>query len=187
MCQRRMAHTGTRSGTGERHDEGRGLTGGPTPVTFEPFFRRHYAPLVRMLSIGADDPDDAVQEAFLQAYRRWDRISTYDDPLAWVRLVAVRRLQNRDRGRRRLATLIRGLPVSPHADLQAGGWGGRLELAEAVRSLPPRQRLAVALFYFHDNDLAEVGRLMGVTPGTVKASLHAARSTLRARMERDDD
>ena len=34
------------------------------------------------------ETQDLVQEAFIRAWKRWDRIRRYDDPVAWVRRVA---------------------------------------------------------------------------------------------------
>src|SRR5690242_10134166 len=63
---------------------------------FEALFRRSYADLVRALTAaaGREEAADAVQEAFLAAYREWATVGTYDVPVAWVRRVAVRRLLN---------------------------------------------------------------------------------------------
>jgi hypothetical protein len=33
--------------------------------------------------------EELVQEAFLAAYRRWNQVSAYDDPAAWLRRVVV--------------------------------------------------------------------------------------------------
>lgn len=68
---------------------------------FEPFFRLHFPALIRILSVGSDDITDAVQEAFVQAHIHWATVSTFDDPVAWTRLVAVRRIVDMHRRRRR--------------------------------------------------------------------------------------
>ena len=73
------------------------------------------------------------------------RVRGYDEPAAWVRRVAINRLRNRDRGLlRRAAAMVRleslfepaVAPVEPP-----------LDLAAALRRLPERQRVAVALHY----------------------------------------
>jgi len=44
--------------------------------------------LVYGLSGSRSAGEELAQEAFLAASRRWDEVSAYDDPGAWVRRVA---------------------------------------------------------------------------------------------------
>jgi RNA polymerase sigma-70 factor, ECF subfamily len=53
---------------------------------------------------------------------------------------------------------------------------------EAISTLPERQRLALFLRYFADLDYREIGRVMGIRPGTVAASLTAARAAVKASL-----
>jgi RNA polymerase sigma factor (sigma-70 family) len=154
------------------------------PDGFETFFRKSYPTLVRLLSVGADDVDDAVQEAFLEAHLQWDRIRRYEDPGAWVRRVAIRRLQNRLRGRIRGLRAVHRLGIDDPRPTRSEV---KVDLVAAVRRLPARQRMAVALYYYGDFALSEVADAMGVTDGTVKACLHAARAQLREFMEDGND
>lgn len=52
-----------------------------------------------------------------------------------------------------------------------------------MRSLPARERTAVALRHVADLPTASVAAVMGVAPGTVAATLHAARAKLRHALE----
>ncbi|HZB42618.1 MAG TPA: sigma factor, partial [Ilumatobacter sp.] len=59
---------------------------------FDALFADHYARLVRALTLVAGDREvaaDAVQEAFVRAHLRWRKIGRYDDPIGWVRRVAI--------------------------------------------------------------------------------------------------
>jgi RNA polymerase sigma-70 factor (ECF subfamily) len=58
-----------------------------------------------------------------------------------------------------------------------------IDLERALRALPPRERLAVALFYFLGLDTTQTAAVMDCAPGTVKATLHHARTRLRAHLE----
>ena len=70
---------------------------------FDDLYTREYPRLVRAFSVAFDTESaaDAVQEAFIEADRRWRRISRYDDPTGWIRRVALNRLRNGERNRRR--------------------------------------------------------------------------------------
>jgi RNA polymerase sigma-70 factor (ECF subfamily) len=144
-------------------------------------FDREFARLVRALGV-AFDPEsaaDAVQEAFIEADRRWRRVSTFEDPAGWVRRVAVNRLLNGQRNhRRRTEILATVVPVAPD-DLT----DDLLDLRRAVDALPERMRLAVCLHHLAGLTVDEVAALLEVAPGTVKSNLHDARQKLRAQLE----
>ena len=61
----------------------------------------------------------------------------------------------------------------------------RDELARrAVCALPAKYRDALVLFYFEELDVAEVGRVLGLPAGTVKARLHRGRIQLERRLRK---
>ena len=60
------------------------------------------------------------------------------------------------------------------------------ELRAAVAALPERQRLAVFLRHYADLDYASIAEALEIAPGTVGATLSAAYSTLRTRLEEID-
>jgi RNA polymerase sigma-70 factor (ECF subfamily) len=147
----------------------------------EDLFRRAYAPLVRTLSVavGPEVAADAVQEAFLQADRHWRKVRTLDDPVAWVRRVALNRLANHHREmERRQRALTRIGPSEPAMLVTTD-----TDLLDAIRALPERQRLAVCLFYLDDLPIEEIAQALGVSTGTVKSNLHDARRVLRTHLE----
>jgi RNA polymerase sigma-70 factor, ECF subfamily len=144
---------------------------------FDEFFFDHYARVVASLRLaGGDlgDAEDAAQDGFAKAMQRWESVSTMERPATWVYVVAVRELRRRARrGSRSVGAL--NLEVPDHADEVVS-----TEVVEdALRSLPPRQRLAVVLRFHADLTMAEVGKAMGCSEGTVKSTLHAALERLR--------
>lgn len=149
----------------------------------EELFDREYARLVGALGV-AFDPEsaaDAVQEAFIQADRRWRRISAYEDPAGWVRRVALNRLRNGRRNRMRRSEILATIRPVEFEDLT----DERLDLRRAVDSLPDQMRLSVCLHYLADLPVADVAEALGVAPGTVKSNLHDARLRLRNEMKED--
>jgi RNA polymerase sigma-70 factor (ECF subfamily) len=146
-------------------------------------FAAHATALVRTLSVaGLPDARDAVQEAFVQAFVHWRRISRYDDPVAWIRRVAINRALNRRRGHRRQAALAQRLGELPTETAEPLPVRDDDVLA-AVEQLPPQQRLAVTLFYFSDLAVADVAAAMGISDGAVKYHLHAARTSIGRALE----
>ena len=154
----------------------------------ESLFRAHYRTLVRSLALisGGDSETaaDAVGDAFLQLEQNWDRISTYDDPAAWIRRVALNRLSNRRRSLARRAGALLRLQ-SQRDETPQGIRATDLALKDELGRLPLKQRTAVVLFYFADLSVAEVAKAMSITEGAVNQHLHRARETLRKRLEVD--
>ncbi len=54
-------------------------------------------------------------------------------------------------------------------------------------ALPPRQRTAVTLHYVADLRVADVAQVMGITEGTVAATLHSARANLAEILRPSDN
>jgi RNA polymerase sigma-70 factor (ECF subfamily) len=162
----------------------------PMVSDFETLFRTHYWSITRSLAVAfgsTEDAADAVQDAFVRAYGRWDRISRYDDPAAWIRHVAINRLRDgfrrTTRARRALARL--GAMAEREAEPPLADDNGALDvevLARRLAALSRQQRLALTLFYVEDLSVAEVARSMGISPGAVKFHLHQGREALRRRL-----
>lgn len=132
------------------------------------------------------EAEDVTQEAFLRAWQRWDTISRYDDPVAWVRRVAFNLATSRWR---RIAAGGRALRRHGVPDPVAAVEPGHVALVAALRKLPERHRLAVVLHYIADLPVKEVAILTGAATGTVVSWLHRARSklaTLLSDAELDD-
>jgi RNA polymerase sigma factor (sigma-70 family) len=56
-------------------------------------------------------------------------------------------------------------------------------LRAALAALPERQRLAAFLRYYADLDYEDIAAVLGITPGTVGATLNAAHAGLRRSLE----
>lgn len=147
--------------------------------SFEEVFRAAYWPLVRALTVAGGNREvaaDSVQEAFTRAYARWSRISRYDDPVAWVRRVALHRLIDHERRRARGVRAVERLGPPPVAHPPESP---AFALADALGTLPQQQRIAASLYYVEQLSVAEVAHAMDLSEGAVKFHLHRARETLR--------
>ena len=153
-------------------------------LDFDDTFRRCFGPMVRSLAVAAGDREvaaDCVQDAFMRAFVRWHRVSRLEDPVGWIRHVAVNRMRDHfrklERGGRAFARVRAQEPMVTSAPSEPS------ELAALLAQLPTQQRIAAALFYVDDLSVGDVADAMGLSEGAVKYHLHAARTTLRGALE----
>lgn len=146
-------------------------------------YRREFRSLVAGAFAIVGEPEaagDVVQEAFARALRQRRRFRGEGTLEAWVWRIVINLA--RDTARRARTTALSAdelVELASVASLEPATTALRAEL----RLLPNRQRLAVFLHYYADLPYEEVAGLLGVAPGTVAASLHAARTRLRRRIE----
>ncbi|MFF9900064.1 RNA polymerase sigma factor [Streptomyces longispororuber] len=151
---------------------------------FEAFFSHSYARVltqVIMLSGNREDAEDATQEAFLEAYRAWDRIAGYDLPEAWVYRASVQRLWKTHRRRRTGQDRLPDVPVPVQASPEQSA-----EAREALRllaTLPPQQRVTMVLFCLHGWSQKEIAKTLRMTRGGVAANVSKARRTLKEALD----
>lgn len=119
--------------------------------------------------------EDVASEALARAYARWTRLAGADHLDAWVLRVAINLAI--DRTRRRVAPVEVGARASDEDVVVL-----RLALAEALRSLPTRQREAVALRYLTDLREQDVATTLGISPSAVKTHVHRGLAALRERL-----
>lgn len=142
---------------------------------FVGLYQTEYPVLVRSLYFVVYDRElarDIAQEAFVQLFARWRRVSHYERPDAWVRRVAIRmavRAVKRERGRRRLEHELDLAPPQAAIDI---------DVLRAVARLPTAQRAAVVLFYLEDRPVADVAEILACSEVTAKVHLHRARKRL---------
>jgi RNA polymerase sigma-70 factor (ECF subfamily) len=154
----------------------------PGQERFEHFYSREFttvAALAYVLSGSRTVAEEITQEAFEAAYREWERIGSFDRPGAWVRRVVANKAAS---SWRRRAAAVRAMSRLPATAEQQSGLemsAEAVELWAAVRSLPRRQRQAVALHYVDDLPLGDVGEILGCSAGTVKTHLARARERLK--------
>ncbi len=144
--------------------------------------RRAYA-VARAIVITHEDAEDAVQDAFLHAYRALHRFLPDQAFGAWLhRIVSNASL---DITRRRKVRDAEDLPetvASPFRD-PAESDELRLRLRDALAKLPVRQRSVIVLHDVEGFKHSEIGKLLGIPEGTARSDLHYARSALRALLQ----
>ena len=140
--------------------------------------RRAYA-VARAIVINHEDAEDAVQEAFLHAYRAIDRFLPDQAFGAWLhRIVANAALDVTRRRKVRDADELPETVASPFRDPAEKG-ELRARLTAALNTLPERQRAVIVMHDVEGYKHAEIGQMLDIPEGTARSDLHYARSQLR--------
>jgi DNA-directed RNA polymerase specialized sigma24 family protein len=133
-----------------------------------PEFRRVAAALTGDAEAGRD----AVQEAFAVAVRKRRGYRGEGTLEAWVWRIVVNTAHS---ARRRRPILVEALG-EPHVN-------GFEPPVLPLELLTPRQREVLFLRYYADLDYTTIADALGISPGTVGATLTAARDTLREALQ----
>ena len=159
------------------------------PVDDQCFARIFHAEarrLVRLaLLLGAEDPEDVVQEAFCRVFAARGRLRDDDDRLRGYLGKAVVN-EARDRHRRaQVARRGQHLLTSPGVTTEPLGVAERDEVFRAIQGLPPRQREALVLRFWLDLPLADVAEAMGTRVGTAKSHVSRGLAAVSAALGPD--
>jgi RNA polymerase sigma-70 factor (ECF subfamily) len=146
--------------------------------SFDHFFADEFEKMVALciaLTGSSEEARDLAQGSLEKAYRDWSKVSSLDQPGAWLRRVTINAANSWHRSRHRDSRLRKKISAQPERVVLAPEAS---EFWTLVRALPTQQRAVVALFYIEDLTVAEVGAVLGIAPGTVKATLSHARGRL---------
>jgi RNA polymerase sigma factor (sigma-70 family) len=119
--------------------------------------------------------EDLVAEGFSRAWASWRKVRQHPVPRAWVVRAALNAHVSWWRRRRREVGLGSHDVVAPADD----GTGLNRPMTSALRRLPARQRQVITLRVLLDLDTETAARVLGISPGTVRAHLHRAITAMR--------
>ncbi|CCI53271.1 RNA polymerase sigma factor SigM [Nostocoides jenkinsii] len=156
------------------------------PDAFGEIFRRHKDRMwaVAMRTCGNRElAADAVQDAFISAFRRSASYRGDAAVTTWLHRIVVNACLDRLRRERPTSEL-------PEFDLTDGKDAHsqletRLDVHAALASLPEAQRAALILVDMHAVPVAEAAEILGVAEGTVKSRCSRGRTALAALITRD--
>lgn len=192
--------------TGELADEGPmvGALRAGDRAAFEALVRRQSGPLLavaRRILPSEDDARDAVQEAFVSA---WRGIAGFDGTArlsTWLHRIVVNAalMKLRSRRRRPEESIDDLLPCFDENGAWTSGMAQQTSAAETyvasrqtrelvqrcIARLPDAYRVVLVLRDIEDRDTGEVAEMLGVSSNAVKIRLHRARQALRTLLERE--
>ena len=147
---------------------------------FDDWYSRVRPRMYPALAAWCGDPSvaaDALDDAFVRALERWNRVARMDSPEGWLWRTAANAI------RRRTRRLVRETQhwrrhAQGATDVVLDPAGFDVDLVRALQMLTERQRTAVVLRYVADLPEKEVAEMMSIAPGTVSATIHQARQRL---------
>ncbi len=149
---------------------------------FERFYGREYRSVLGLAYVLTGNPslaEELVQEAFLAAFRQWDRIQ---NPEGWVRSVVSNHARSWFRRRyaeMRAFTRLGSRPDAGIAEMPAE----TAHFWEEVCRLPRRQAQSIALVYLEDLSIRDVAQILGCTESTTRVHLTRGRRSLAEALE----
>jgi len=147
---------------------------------FETLYRRHGA---RLKSVAyhvlrnRQDAEDAVQEAFVKAFRGIRDFRGDCSTASWLCRIVVNVCYDHLRKRSREAVL----PVEPEAIVPSANM--RMALEEALGLIHPKHRMVFLLYEAEGLRHAEIATVLDIPEGTSKAWLFEAKQKLKRILE----
>jgi RNA polymerase sigma-70 factor (ECF subfamily) len=146
-----------------------------------------------------EDARDAVQEAFVNAWKGLPRFAEGSRLSTWLHRIAVNAALMKLRSRRRhpeepIEDLLPTFVEDGHQTRPSEPWSEPADLAldreqlqalvrQAIDRLPETYRLVLLLRDIEGLDTAETAEVLGVTENAVKLRLHRARQALRTLLD----
>jgi RNA polymerase sigma-70 factor (ECF subfamily) len=155
--------------------------------------------VARRILRSEEEARDALQEAFMQAFRAVERFEGQSRLSTWLHRITVnaalmRIRRQKSRPEQPIESLLPAFREDGHAEVCFVDWSDgpealleRSQVRGAVRAaidrLPASYRTVLLLRDIEELDTAEVAELLGVTANAVKIRLHRARQALRELLD----
>ncbi|CAG7625526.1 hypothetical protein PAESOLCIP111_02735 [Paenibacillus solanacearum] len=130
--------------------------------------------------------EDAVQEAFAEAFLHLHKLREPEAFPGWFKAIAQRRCNRLLRRKRHLTAPLHEMDQVAGSQLSVSELAERNEmhsgLHASIAHLPSNLRIAVQLFYFHGYSLQEISAYTGTKVPTLKKRLYDARKKLKGML-----
>ena len=130
-----------------------------------------------------DDADDIAQEALIKAYLARDKIRNDEKLGAWLYRIAYNTFLDHQRSlRSRSHASIEEADTLVSETATDAGFEYQ-ELYSALRTLPPKERTAILLFYLKGYNVREIADIVHSTEAAVRQQLSRGREQLKNKMK----
>jgi len=158
---------------------------------------RLYNTIYRLLD-NAEDAQDVLQEAFLNAYVSLDKFKGDAQFFTWLYRIAFNAAISLRRKRQSQLSVRMGRRLEGHAEPLDVSDASRPEhgiereeeekrIQEGLNRLSPDHRIVLILKDIEGQKYSQMAEILGVPVGTIRSRLHRARMELRAILASDDE
>ena len=126
--------------------------------------------------------EDLLQDAYLEAFARWDELRIPGARRAYVRQVMVRRAYRVRSRSRREHQLLEQIGETDHGEQPWVVTDHSTDIWRALGTLSPRQRAVIVLRYYEDLSEEQTAHALKCTTGTVKTHAARGRRALEVRL-----
>ncbi|MCS4232787.1 RNA polymerase sigma-70 factor (ECF subfamily) [Stenotrophomonas maltophilia] len=157
-------------------------------AAYEQLYRRHaprlFAVVWRLCGGQQARAEDALQEAFLQAWKALPAFRMDSSVATWLHRLAVNAalMELRARGNQAHDSLDDADLDLPEMQVHDRCAGTERDLERVLATLPPRARAVLVLHDIEGWKHSEIAEQLQMAVGSSKAQLHRARGLLRARL-----
>jgi len=165
-------------------------------AAFEELFNKcapHITFVCKKICDNKQDVEEVVQDTFLAAFKNAGELRA-ETLMAYLRKIAVNACYQKKKKNKRQPSQVPIFDTDqedesfveqdesflPHEYLE--NKEKRAELLCVISSLPRRQQEMIYLYYYAEVNSVEIAELLGCTPGNVRNTLHAARSTIKKKL-----
>ncbi|MDQ0062784.1 RNA polymerase sigma factor [Paenibacillus harenae] len=131
--------------------------------------------------------EDAVQEAFVNAYLKVRQLKDKDRPYPWLVRIVINQCLNtiRNHKREKLAGHVPERSIASTEDVYMERSRDR-EVYAGIMSLEAKFRMPIILYYFEDMSVKEMAYALGIGEGAAKTRLARGRKQLENLLRRGD-
>jgi RNA polymerase sigma factor (sigma-70 family) len=150
----------------------------------------HFAP--KMLGVcyryahSREEAEDFLQEAFITIFRKLNQYKGEGELGAWIRKVVVNTSLNCIKARHRFTDLSNAVAIENIPDHNMIEYkGNNMELMELVHQLPTGCKTVFNLYAIEGYSHDEIGKMLGIQPGTSRSQFMKARKMLMLKLKPD--
>jgi len=128
-----------------------------------------------------EDAEDIMQEVFLRYIRKPRAFASEEHEKAWFIRVAINCCKSfMNSAWKRKIVPFEELGNQPAPEKTVSSYSS---VYEAVKALPPKQRMCIHLYYYEELSISEISKLTGIRESTVKSHLFRARAALEQMLK----